>query len=413
MSSALAIAGTSAVLQSLLNGILNHAGLGSVNVTAVAPDIVQTSQSSHQSLQVNLFLHQVTPNAAWRNMGMPSLAADGKTRLHNQPIALDLHYLLTAYGTQNFEAEALLGFAVQFLYQTPVLVRGDIQAALNPAPTTGNTVLNDALDLSGLADQVETLKVTPATLGREEVAWLWTALKADYRPTFPFQVTVVLIQVQNPGTAPLPVATRNIAVQPGLLSSVLSVAPVSGQPAAFLGDTIAVSGTLLSNAVSVSLSNSHLGIQYPGPTDPPLVPTQVTATSLQFILPNSPAVLPSGVYLASVQVQPPGSPTRVSSNSLPLAIASKISGLPASIAGPSFTLTPTCSPPVLARQQVSLVLGGQAFPANSFTTASTTSPVFACSNVAAGTYLVRLRVDGIDSPISFKPLPAAPSITVT
>jgi hypothetical protein len=251
MSNALAIAGTSAVLYQILNNVFASTTFGSVTVTALAPDIVQSSQNSVPALQVNLFLHQVTPNPGWRNVDLPSVSADGKSRLRNQPLALDLHYLLTAYGRENFEAEALLGYAVQALHQTPVLARGDIQTALNPPPSAGNSTLNGSLDLAGLADQVEMLKVTPATLGREEMAWLWTALKADYRPTFPFQVTVVLIQAESPTNAPLPVATRSIVAQASLLPSIVAVTPPSGKSAASLGDSVTVSGTGLGNATGV------------------------------------------------------------------------------------------------------------------------------------------------------------------
>jgi Pvc16 N-terminal domain len=421
MSNALAIAGTSAVLYQLLNNVFASTGFGAVTVTALAPDIVQSSQNSAPTLQVNLFLHQVTPNAGWRNIGLPSISADGQTRLRNQPLALDLHYLLTAYGKENFEAEALLGYAVQALHQTPVLARSDIQAALNPPPTTGNTNLNGTLDLAGLADQVEMLKVTPATLGREEMAWLWTALKADYRPTYPFQVTVVLIQAEGTTNAPLPVATRNLTVQAGLLCSIQSVTPPSGKSAASFGDTITVSGTGLSNAVGVTLSNAYLGVQYG-----PIVPSSGTNASIQFVLPSlttglntSPPVsppgtpLPAGVYSLSVQVQPPGTPTTLSSNSLPLAIAAQIIyGLPASLQGPSFTLSPTCSPAVLARQQVSLILGSQGVVAVPFQS-TTSTPTFNFVNITPGTYLVRLRVDGIDSTVNYTPAPGAPVIQVS
>jgi hypothetical protein len=413
MSNALALAGTSAILQYILNNVFNGAGLGSVTVTAVAPDIAQNSQTGSPTLQVNLFLHQVTPNAAWRNIDLPWLSADGKTRLQNQPLALDLHYLLTAYGTHDFEAEALLGYAVLALHQTPVLARSDIQAALNgplnTGTTFGNANLNAILNLAGLADQVEMLKVTPATLGREEMAWLWTALKADYRPTFPFQVTVVLIQAQADTNAALPVATRAISAQAGLLSSIISVTLPTGRSAACLGDTVTVSGTGLGNAVSVTLSNAYLGIQ-----SGPIVPSSVTNTSLQFVLPNNATPpLPSGVYLMSVQTQAPGLSTPTSSNSLPLAVAAQItSPLPASVTGASFTLNPTCSPALLPRQQVSLIVGGQEVLAAPFQT-TTNTPTFNFTGVAAGTYLVRLRVDGVDSPVTYTPPPGSPTLTVT
>jgi Pvc16 N-terminal domain len=415
MSSALAIAGTSAVLYQMLNSVFASTGFGSVTITALAPDLVQSSQNSAPTLQVNLFLHQVTPNAGWRNVDLPSVSADGKSRLRNQPLALDLHYLLTAYGKENFEAEALLGFAVQALHQTPILARSDIQAALNPPPSAGNSNLNGSLDLAGLADQVEMMKVTPATLGREEMAWLWTALKADYRPTFPFQVTVVLIQAEGPTNAPLPVATRNIAAQAGLLSSIISVSPPPGQSAACPGDSVTVSGLGLNNAVGVTLSNAYLGVQFG-----PIAPSTVTNTSIRFVLPNPPlqgsppsTPLPAGVYLLSVQVQPATMPASISSNSLPLAIAPRItSALPPSVKGASFTLNPTCTPAVLPRQQVSLIVGSQEVLAVPFQS-NISTPVFDFSNVTPGTHLVRLRVDGIDSPVSYTPAPGSPTIQVT
>ena len=136
------------------------------------------------------------------------------TRLSNPPLALDLHYLLTAYGSEDWQAEALLGFALLMLHENPVLTRTDISTA--HAPTCPHTnPLSAPLAAAGLADQIEMLKITPATLGREEMAWLWTALKADYRPTFPFQVSVVLIEPDATTVSPLPVLLRNISVTAG------------------------------------------------------------------------------------------------------------------------------------------------------------------------------------------------------
>ena len=71
MSSALAIAGVTAVLRDLLNdGLINHnvSGLlgSTVTVSAVPPDRVVPANGA-ESTQLNLFLHQVTFNTGWRN----------------------------------------------------------------------------------------------------------------------------------------------------------------------------------------------------------------------------------------------------------------------------------------------------------------------------------------------------------
>src|SRR5262245_2614777 len=218
MSSPLAIAGVTAVLQHFLGVVYNSPGsvLGSVLVSALAPDVVQTNLGSGSSrLQVNLFLHQVTPNVGWRNMDLPTLAGDGSTRLDNQLLALDLHYLLTAYATEDSQAEALLSLGVFLLHENPVFARSAIRAALTSLPPTYPPAYAGALTASGLADHIVMIKVSHATMIREELAWLWTALKADYRPTFPFQVSVVLIEPQTSTTLALPVLSRHITAKPG------------------------------------------------------------------------------------------------------------------------------------------------------------------------------------------------------
>ena len=140
-------------------------------MTCLAPDQVQNNLGdiSGPENQVNLFLHQVTHNAAWRNVDLPSLAADGKTRLKSPPLALDLHYLLTVYGSEDWQAEALLGYALMMLHENPVLARADIANALTalttiPEPYPTNP-LTPVLGASGLADQIEMLKITPGDSG--------------------------------------------------------------------------------------------------------------------------------------------------------------------------------------------------------------------------------------------------------
>ena len=53
-------------------------------------------------------------------------------RLTNPPLALDLHYLLTAYGSVDLNAEILLGFAMDLLNETPMLSRDTIRRSLSP-----------------------------------------------------------------------------------------------------------------------------------------------------------------------------------------------------------------------------------------------------------------------------------------
>jgi hypothetical protein len=406
MSNPLALSAVTAVLQSLFNTVYNTptSALGSVLVSAVAPDIVQngTGSGAETQLRVNLFLHQVTPNASWRNMALPSLAADGATRLQSPPLALDLHYLLTAYATEDTEAEALLGYAILMLHENPILPRSEIRTVLTSLPSTAP--LSQALSTSGLADQIEMIKITPATLGREEMAWLWTALKADYRPTFPFLVSVVLIQRQLPSSIGLPVLSRGLATQANASPPSLQIQLPAGETAAVPGDTIAVTGAPLAGAGKIVLSNQRLGIQYTLPNPPTLA-----GNSLTFAVPNDPANLPAAVYDVSV-IFTDGSGTVLQIlHGLPVCATILQSPAPVAAANTAGTLvTLSCNPQVRTNQSVTLLMGSNATPAQPFTATTAALTFQFAPALPSGAYVARLQVDEMVSPIAVNWNPTAP-----
>lgn len=406
MSNALAIAAVTATLEQFLNAALNSPQTtvgGTVTISAVAPDILQTKLSAgDNTVHMNLFLHQVTHSAAWRNAGFPSLAADGSTALRRPPLALDLHYLLTAYASEDTQAEALLGYAILMLHENAVIPRNQIRAALTNPQTSnlGANPLSTVLASSGLADQVEMIKIVPSTVNREEMAWLWTALKADYRPTYPFQVSVVLIDMQYMPTVALPVLARNIAAQAGRPPQLFEVQPPNQQIAAAPGDTVTVTGQSLSAATGVALLNARLGIQLP-----PVAPVTITDSAIKFVAPDQPANVPAGIYSVTVLIADPSGQTG-STNSLPMPLAPSVLTSPAPTATtnhsanpPTTTVSLSCKPQVLPNQSVTLILGSNMAPASPIE-AATAALTFQFPALASGSYLVRLRVDGVESPIS-------------
>ena len=394
MSNALALSAVTATIQYWLNSVLNDSDspLGGVHVVARAPDLAEASGGANDNsdLIVNLFLHQVTYNSAWRNIGLPSMSGDGVTRITNQPLALDLHYLLTAYGGKDTEAEALLGTSVLMLHENPVLTRAQITHALANVPDTNP--FHMILKGSGLEDQIEMIKITPATLGREELAWLWTALKADYRPTFPFQVSVVLIQPQRPTTGSLPVLSRKVVAQAGGPPAIEAVNPPKFQAAPAPGDTVTITGTSLNSVTGIVLINGHLGVTYPA-----FAPTTVTNTTLTFLVPEDPTRLPAGVYQLSV------TGTSGTSNTLLAVIAPKITGTPTVTSNATTTVvTLTCDPQVLPQQKAALSLIGAGSPSGNSVPGilnPTLTLTFQFPLLPTGSYLARLEVDGVVSPI--------------
>ncbi len=419
MSTALALAGVTAVLRNLLNdGVINNdvsGVLGStVTVTARPPDRVLVTDGSESS-QLNLFLHQVTPNTGWCNTGLPSRDGRGTARLSNPPLALDLHYLLSAYEADELHAEILLGYAMQLLHETPVLGRNDINTAL-ALPVEGESDLPSALRSlagSGLANQIEQIKITPEYLNTEEMSKLWTAVQSHYRPTVAYQASVVLIESNRPARSPLPVLSRGgrdpvtdrergVAVQASLIPPVPmieAVVPAGGQPVARLGETVDLVGHhLAGTGRQALLRNERLVV------DEALAATNAdeAVALMQFVIPTARADdFPVGLYQVSGRVRRPGETDPRTTNRLAVVVAPEITNLPLSVTrdgsgAASFNLT--FHPELRVGQSVFLLLGQQAFAPQSFT-----PPVadldFVVPDAPVGNHLARLRIDGIDSPI--------------
>ncbi len=407
MSNALAIAGVTAVLRDRLNdGLVNHnvAGvLGStVTVSVMPPDRVVPTDGIESS-QINLFLYNVTPNLGWRNEGLPSHDASGRQRLTNAPLALDLHYLLSAYSGGDLHAEILLGYAMQLLHELPLITRAMIRTALNPSPDVGADLPPALRSLAdcGLADQVESLRITPQHLNTEELSKLWTATQASFRPTAAYQVSVVLIEATNPTRPSLPVLTRSIVATPDLippLPAIEAVLPAGKQPVARLGETTTLSGHHLKGSNrEVHLRNERFDI------DEILAASGDNAPDhMDFVIPVARAAdFPAGVYDVTGRVIPPADSAPRETNRLACVVAPDITNLPQTVTrdgGGNAHITITFTPQLRPGQKVSLLLGQEEIAPESFV-APTGTLNFIARNAQPGAPLARLRIDGIDSPV--------------
>ena len=424
MSTALAIAGVTAVLRDLLNdGLVNRNISGivgsSVTVSVLAPDRVVPTGGTEAS-QINLFLYAVTPNAGWRNEALPSRDGAGRARLTNPPLALDLHYLVSVYSGGDLHAEILLGYAMQLLHEVPVLTREAIRTALNPSPVVAPNLppALRALAESGLAEQLEQIKLMPAYLNSEEMSRLWTAMQTHYRPSAAYQASVVLIQAQRQARTPLPVLTRGpvdpatgretgIAVQPSLLPRVpllTAAVPPLRQPVAAIGDTVALQGLLLDGtARTVVLHMDRFDLDLERPVLAP-TPDRPAATVAAFSLAGQQAALPAGSYRVVVRVTRPDllSVDKVyTTNPLVLTLAPQITNLPQTVARAgdgSATVTINFTPALRAGQRAVLVLGAEEFQPET-AGATPTSLAFVIAQAQVGVHLARLRINGVDSPI--------------
>ena len=179
MSRTLLIASVTAALKELLESrVAAHRlpeAIGAVlTVSALPPDRVPIE--GHEARpRLNLFLHRVAYDASLRNL--PLRPRDGAAHTTHPPLAVHLHYFVTAYGTAELQAEMLLGYAMVVLNETSVLTTEAIRRA-------GQRI--------GFTDPIEPLQIALHSPDGEEMSRLWSALQARYRPTLACEVRAQL-----------------------------------------------------------------------------------------------------------------------------------------------------------------------------------------------------------------------------
>jgi hypothetical protein len=349
MGTALAFGAVSAVLRQLLDrGLAGAVPLieTPVRVTAVAPDSIRLDDPTAPP-QLNLFLYRVT-------------MAEG-------PAGFDLHYLLTAYGHEDLQAEILLGYGMQLLHEHHYLDRSAVRRALRP----------------DLGDQLETVTIAWEPLGTDELSRLWSAMRAHYRPSAGYHVSAVLTEQ--------PVRPAHPVLE--------GVALPGGKDVAELGDVVTLRGHhLAGTAASVQFAHRLLTTAHE------ILLGTVTDTDTAAVRLPAAAGLdwPAGVWSVTAQMVPPGEVEPRRTNTVAMLLAPTADLPPVALRRDrvtgAVTVTLQVRPPVRPEQPAVLALGSTevaAFPR----TGTVDQLSFVFDSLPAGEAWVRLRVDGAQSPL--------------
>lgn len=394
MSNSLAIAAVTATLRNLLNEVAAplpfdpdpDSDLADTTCSARPPDKARQSEDTNQ---LNLFLYQTAINAALRNADAIERTRPGEV---GQPVLpLNLFYLLTAYG-RNFDdllGHRVLGRAMSILHDRPLLLPTDIEAAL-PG--------------SDLGRSIERVRISPHALGGEELSKLWAIFQAPYRLTTAYQVSVVLIDSTRKTRSSLPVLARTVTVRPDVRPPFPTLERVAlpriGQPsarlgftpAAITGDTVTLAGhDLDGDTATIAFAHRLL----PDPNT--LSIADPSANRIDVVLPSDQELWPAGTYTVSARVRRASPVQDSTSNAVSVVVAPRIvGGVPFTYPHGAVTISIEVSPKVWPAQRVSLFLGNREISAEPH--ASKTSNLsFKVDDLSAGSYLVRLRVDSVDS----------------
>ncbi|WP_328441439.1 DUF4255 domain-containing protein [Streptomyces sp. NBC_00444] len=212
MSNALAIAH---VTQALALLIENNVGPEFGEAVKVEPRKPPADPQLDQPT-ISVFLYQVTPNTSQRNNDLPTRAPDG-TLVKRPAAALDLHYLISAYGDEKeLVGQRLIGSVVRTLHEIPILPKDVIEQAGERPYLAG----------SDLAEAAQRVRFTPTVMDVDETSKLWGMLyQTPYSLSVVYQAALVFIDgregpvpgkpVERPEVRVLPFGAPGAPVPPG------------------------------------------------------------------------------------------------------------------------------------------------------------------------------------------------------
>lgn len=404
MSTALGIAAALRAVARLIDEAVAAANLAMFQATttmALSPELVDGGTVGAPKPQLNLFAYHIGQTAASRNQGLPARDASGLP-IDRPDLTLEIHILLSAHSTANWQAESLLGIAMRALHDEAMLSRDRIRALLTP-PAGASDALVLALSNARIAEQFERLRITPLNLSPQDIQQLWTALPGRYRPSVAYALSAVTIDSAITPRGGLPVQRVASAVVPFVRPEITAIVPqivpfdAGGTVVTLRGSQLALPGAL------VRFSDGSRVAPQPDATD----------FALAVRLPTT---LPAGIATATI-VQPvaigaaPAKEVNASNS-----VAFMLQPIFALAGGaPDITVLAAAGdvprrlrirlvPQPGATQEIELVLNDAADPAGAGETLPAAlqpdgAIVASLTGLAAGTRIVRVRVDGAETPL--------------
>lgn len=405
MSNFLAVATVTATLRRVLQEAVALKVSGA-QVTNLHPD---TTPGDTKSFGVNIYLYHVTHNAAWRNADLPTRRSHGQLGQRPQ-VALDLHYLITFHGDENkLVPQRLLGAVTSALHAQPLLLRPTIGAVREDSTF-------EFLRDSDLEHQSELVKLVPLSYTTEEFSRLASTLfRNRYALWTAYRATVVLIDGDAVPVPALP--TRAVRLdaaplgQPAIERAL--AAPGGGGPPGpdtplTLGATLVLTGQRLraesldpARVTRVRLGDAELVPEEGAEADTLLVPLASPSQP-----PDALATLRAGLCGAQVVHRDARGAVVAESGVEPLRLRPTITAT-AQGEGEGRSLEIQVSPPLAPRQRAFVMLnqaeGGLAYSLPVPPPQEPARLLVPAGRARPGAYLVRLQVDGVDSPLQADP----------
>lgn len=399
MSTYKAIAGVSSTLKTLLRDRMTEIA----EITLAPPDVIVESISGRR---LNLYLYHISENPYLKNQEIPGEGYPGA--YGHPPLSLDLRYICTAFGSTetgkdaDIEAQWILGDAMRVLHDIPI-VTADLVEQKKPIPQP------PILDPS-LIGEFEQVKVTWQPAGLDEISKIWTALpQVNFRRSVLYEVSVVQVQSRQQRLIALPVKSHRVYALPlrtPFIQQIFHQPPIGNQVVAAVeeGETLRLIGTSLKGPLTriamdgvtgtvSAISDSQIDVVVPAGA------LKIGLHSLQ---------VQQDVLLNEVAGQPPVERPAFRSNLAGFMLLPKVGTVTPPNASAGGIVIVQVQPAVGATQEKILLLGDIAVPAIPVDAGSAPSasvqfqlPADSDSAIPPGSYLLRIRIDGAESRLTF------------
>lgn len=411
-------------IQQCINDAADVQQTGQFDIVTRPPDQIAAANPARATLSI--YPWRLTPNASWMSSRTSAYTPGGERR-DSPLLAVDLLYVLAAYGQDSSAGDAPLGLALIGLHETPVLTRERLRA-MAAANFPNGSPLPQAL--RDLAEQPAAITVEPLFHEMEEFSQIWSTFNSGVRTGMLYRVGTLLMESPRRAASAPPVRERRHSVSllrgpvvQRVLVGVTGAGPFAVRTLAWPGEVVRLEGSGLRGAVTAlaigavrvpanpaRLRSDRMEIELPADLRPGLVSLQV-----RHELPKPPGTLP-----------PPaaGTVTGERSNLVPLAIRPVLRPADSFTIGnrqvtpqgaTSFDVTAHFDVAVGSHQRCELLLNAVAAgpdgrfaafafvapqPAPGVPEASVAERVVPVQGVPEGDYLARVVIDGAESALT-------------
>lgn len=403
MSDFEAIGGVSATIKALLKDrmqLLN--GISRDQLDQIITIGTPRSEQDNEESRINLFLYRIEENCHLKNQEIPGHGHPGD--FGRPPLSLDLYYLITAYGSKTDGtafadetwAQFLLGSAMQVLHEYSIIDERLIEV---------NDPGHPPILHPSLRGQFERVKLYLEPLSLEDLSKVWTALTLPYRLSVAYKVSVVQIESLRPKHLALPVMdisreeSSRVHVVPFRQPQISSIEPIMAKS----GQRLTIKGLNLGSAVeakigrlsltAVVLANGSIWVTLPAEPYPADSPVPMEAR------------LRAGPQSLQVVAEIPTMPgRRFSSNLAAFMLAPEITGVEQPPGGSGSIIHVSFIPAFRPGDRAQLFIGDVGIEAQPLPDMVKSSheldfllPSLPEEKLEAGTYPLRLRINGAES----------------